>query len=122
MCEMIKSTRAPGPAGWLDWCWNISVIDWTDNHYIRLFTIPQKLTQLRKNMIGQKTNGLIWTKYNLSNEARIECKYENTARMRCCSLAHIMARVISLAQMRYKYINLKYKRATGDLLPTVSFI
>lgn len=72
-------------------------------------------------MIGQKTNGLIWTKYT-SNGARIECKYENTARMRYCSLAHIMARVISLAQMRYKYINLKYKRATGDLLQTVSFI
>lgn len=38
----------------LDWCWNIFVIDWTDNHYIRLFTRPQKLSQLRKNMIGQQ--------------------------------------------------------------------
>lgn len=71
-------------------------------------------------MIGQKTNGLIWTKYTFNGELNVP-KYENTARMRC-SLANIMARVILLAQMRYKYINLKYKRAVGDLLPTVSFI
>lgn len=54
----------------------------------------------------------------------IESKYGNiarNARIRC-SLAYIMACVISLAQMRYKYINLKYKRVAGDLLPTVSFI